>query len=305
MTNKRQLLYIMSPSYSGSTLLTRLLAAHPDIATVGELKSSEHGNEADYLCSCGALLRECKFWSEVVRQLESQNIAFDIYNWETRITSKNLIANRVLRPLVKGRFLESIRRAAIFCVPPVKQALSTALGKNEAIINVACGLQDGSTFLDESKDPLRALYFYNSDIWDLRVISLIRDGRGIVNSDMKHNAKSCTDATNHWKEKIKEMVRFESYLPAENLLQIRYEDLCNETDLTLQKIEEFAGLPTKLTEARQTGVPIQHILGNEMRLRDMSQIRLDEKWRTELSERDIKAFEKTGGSLNSEIGYRG
>ena len=34
--------YIMGHGYSGSTLLTFLLGAHPEIATIGELGIAEH-----------------------------------------------------------------------------------------------------------------------------------------------------------------------------------------------------------------------------------------------------------------------
>ena len=41
------LVYILSPSYSGSTLLTFLLNTHPEIATIGELKAQALGNLGD------------------------------------------------------------------------------------------------------------------------------------------------------------------------------------------------------------------------------------------------------------------
>ena len=64
-----EMIYILSPSYSGSTLLTCLLARHPDIATVGELKASALGSLDSYKCSCGELLRECQFWDRIASRM--------------------------------------------------------------------------------------------------------------------------------------------------------------------------------------------------------------------------------------------
>ena len=51
------LIYIMSPSFSGSTLLTFLMGAHPSVATVGELKATSLGDIDEYDCSCGSRIR--------------------------------------------------------------------------------------------------------------------------------------------------------------------------------------------------------------------------------------------------------
>ena len=53
-------LYVASPSYSGSTLLTMLLAEHPEVATIGEMKGGQE-DLSSYRCSCGALFAACPF----------------------------------------------------------------------------------------------------------------------------------------------------------------------------------------------------------------------------------------------------
>ena len=65
------LVYIASPSYSGSTLLTFLLNAHRDVATMGELKWGPIDLET-YCCSCGELLTACPFWQDVARRVEAE-----------------------------------------------------------------------------------------------------------------------------------------------------------------------------------------------------------------------------------------
>ena len=49
MSERPRLLYILAPSYSGSTLLTYLLSQHDAIATVGELKATSRGDLDTYI----------------------------------------------------------------------------------------------------------------------------------------------------------------------------------------------------------------------------------------------------------------
>jgi len=50
--------YLTSSGYSGSTLLSFMLGAHPCIATVGELSNSIENNDPDnYRCSCEKLIK--------------------------------------------------------------------------------------------------------------------------------------------------------------------------------------------------------------------------------------------------------
>ena len=76
--------YIASPSYSGSTLLTFLLAAHPEVASIGELKASAMGDADAYTCSCGAPIRRCPFWRRVCDELARRGLDFDLddFQWD-------------------------------------------------------------------------------------------------------------------------------------------------------------------------------------------------------------------------------
>ena len=54
---------IETTSFSGATLLTLLLSAHPEIATVAEMSGLIDSVDPDeYLCSCGKKIKCCNFW---------------------------------------------------------------------------------------------------------------------------------------------------------------------------------------------------------------------------------------------------
>jgi hypothetical protein len=47
----------------------------------------------------------------------------------------------------------------------------------------------------------------------------------------------------------------------------------------------------------------QHIIGNRMRLSATSEIRLDERWQTELTPEQIRAVERIAGAELRRYGY--
>ncbi|XOV86651.1 MAG: hypothetical protein ACFHX7_16980 [Pseudomonadota bacterium] len=301
MNKKRKLLYIMSPSYSGSTLLTRLLACHPDIATVGELKATSLGDISTYHCSCGELLQQCVFWQGVKSAVERAGGHMDLAQWRTQFQTGRAVVDRIMTPLVRGPVLEFVRSAGFLLVPGARHSLETILEHNARVIEAVCELQDGQVFLDESKDPLRLMYFEQSGRWDIHVISLVRDGRGTVNSDRKHNALGVSESASNWVRKIREMQRVSARFSADHRIDITYEELCDNTRDVLTRIARFVGASEEFPIDADKE---QHIIGNNMRLSALDEIVLDEKWRKEMTAQDIESFERVAGSLNRGLGYR-
>jgi hypothetical protein len=299
--NKRVLVYVMSPSYSGSTLLTRIMAYQSKIATIGELKATGINDINTYRCSCGALFLECEFWNELAEKLHANDVPFNLHALETRIRSESSLVNSFLTPTLHGPILERLRRFAFLLFPAANTNLHSQLKRNAHIIEAICELQKCDVFLDESKDPLRALYFAQSDLWDFRVLQLVRDGRGAVNSDMKHNQRSMTVACREWNLKIDEMARFLDMVQCP-VMQLTYESLCTDASAIISQVLEFAGIPESRGDL-DISQDSQHIIGNDMRLKPMREVKLDEKWRTDLSRDELKTFYSLSGQRNKALGY--
>ena len=83
-------------------------------------------------------------------------------------------------------------------------------------------------------------------------------------------------------------------------LTVYYEDLCREPEKTLTAIYHFLGLTAKTDSASHR---TKHIMGNQMRLGSLQDIRLDEKWKHSLSPDDLQIFAQTAGALNHLHGY--
>jgi len=87
------------------------------------------------------------------------------------------------------------------------------------------------------------------------------------------------------------------------LLTVRYAVLTTNPESELKRISDFLGIdfcPQMLEFAALD----QHIAnGNRMRFGQSSEIKLDERWRKELSAPMLRFFEHHAGELNKQLGY--
>ena len=120
MTNSRApLVYILAASHSGSTLLAMLLASHPEICTVGELKATQLGDVRRYRCSCRQEILQCSFWKGVHEGMARRGFSFfNIVQGATDLASgATPYMSRLLRPLHRGALLEWVRDVALSVSP--------------------------------------------------------------------------------------------------------------------------------------------------------------------------------------------
>lgn len=300
---KRKWVYIISPSFSGSTLLTFLLGIHPEIATVGELKASAMGDIELYDCSCGERIRSCPFWTAVTAEMHNRGMNFNLANFGTQFCAReHSLANRILTARLRNAAFEFVRGIALRVLPEARRTFRRILETNFALSEVVSNLQVGTVFLDGSKDPIRLKYLLAADMWDIQVIHLMRDGRGVANSYMKHYGISMLTAAIEWRQAHEAAERLRARLPESAWIKVHYEHLCRDVDPTLRNIFGYLGLESDAASQDFHSIE-NHILGNTMRLSNSSEISLDEKWRSELSVADLAAFDRVAGNMNRKHGY--
>jgi len=309
-----EFLYLASSSFSGSTLLTLLLAAHRWIATIGELKATAMGDIDQYRCSCGARIRECAYWTDLGALLARRGVPFDLSRFGThfRFEQAGSLADRALRAQVRGPLIEAARSLALRVLPGASREFQGILERNRALIDAVCALRGASIFLDGSKEPNRLQYLSQSDHWPMKVVHLVRDGRGVLQSRVKRALRRPSSArkdrptlvaalAKHWRDVNLACERVIARLPAERWVRVRYEDVCREPQGSIQPIFRLLGIdPIELPEDFREIE--HHVLGNYMRLKD-GHIALDEQWRTALSPADLATFERIAGRINRRYGY--
>lgn len=322
---KIRLVYALAASHSGSTLLTMLLASHPDICTTGELKLTSLGDSEKYLCSCRQKIKECPFWMSVSGEMAKRGYDFDPTNAAIDLTSgASSYAQRLLRPLHRGKFLEAARDSALALSPEWRSHLRNSLARNQALIESIAELTGKNIIIDSSKIGIRLKYLLRIKELDVRVVRLTRDGRGAAltyldparfadakNPDLRaggHGGNreserlSIEEAAHEWRRSNEEAEAVLRGLDRDKWIQVRYEDLCSSPDSVLRKIYDFvgAGKAERFKDFREAG---NHVVGNGMRLDETSEIKLDERWKTELSQLELEKFNSVAGAMNRRLGY--
>jgi hypothetical protein len=298
------LVYIMAPSYSGSTLLTRLLASHPQIATVGELKANIP-DMAQYVCSCGSRIDDCAFWKELAGALRQGGISLNGGGGlQTHFRAPDRwLLDRVLRARVRGSSFELLRAIALRALPGASVRRGAILEKNRALIGAVASQRAAQIFVDSSKEPVRLKYLAASPTWKVKAIHLIRDGRANAAAHMKHEGIGMQAAAVEWLRTHAECERVARLLLRRNAVQrLHYEQLCRDPREALDNVCRFLEVPP-LASVDESGSNQAHLIGNRMRLVHPLKIVLDEKWRETLGRANLAAFQRIAGDMNRRYGY--
>lgn len=296
---------IETSAYSGATLLAFLLGTHPRIATVGEMDGLIAREDPDkYLCSCGWRIRECKFWNSVKVAMGKKGFEFDVAHFDTKFRLNGSPIVQYLRMgSSRNRTLDSIRDLVFHAWPSEIRHLKALVARNTAFIEAVLEVTGKDVFVDTSKDRLRMKSLHRFSDFDVRAIHLVRDVRGVVASRLRRGeVTDAGDAARQWVKLNRKLEVSLQLLPETKRMLLRHEDLCGNVRGTLKQLYNFCEVEPEVRIADFRAVP-HHIVGNAMRLGSVSEISLDERWRSLLTEDQQREVTRVAGGLGSQYGY--
>lgn len=310
-TERPVVLYIGGLGRSGSTLLDRLLGQLPGFVSAGEVVHLwERGVGADELCGCGRHFSECPFWTEVGRA------AFGPGSWAAIAPSMH--ERRLL--VDRNRFIPKLAVPALF--PGYARRMrgyARDLGQLYRGISQVSGC---GVVVDSSKHSSLAYLLRHVPGIDLRVVHMVRDGRGVVHSWGKQVRKpevvgdvaympvySPTRSATLWSVHnalVGGLARFG--VPS---IVVRYEDLVRDPRPEVDRVLTLAGVDPATVRTDFLGpdwvelAPTHTVAGNPMRFkRGRLQLRADEEWRTSMGTRERRLVSALTWPLAARYGYR-
>lgn len=279
----RRYVFLASSAYSGSTLLSYLLAAHPQVGSVSDVSGRRRsGQMATFACSCGLPMRDCRFWLEVMERAAASGLRLDLADFELGFdASRSGWLRAIGARSLRWTWLEHARDRALAPLG-VPRSMQRTAERSWQFANLVMDVTGADAFVDASKERLRIRYLERFLPARPLVIHLVRDVRGVVDSTMRRGKvdEDATHIARRWARTNDTIRRQLAELPAERQLQVRYEDLCRDVEGELRRAFAFIGVDPEAPKA-----PIgqdQHMLGNRMRLSVASDVRLDERWRQAL-----------------------
>lgn len=297
-----KLVYILSPSHSGSTVLGLLLGDHPQIATVGELKMASDGYRDDATCSCNRAMNHCPFWREAARRLRAKGLDLTADSFHTHVGKRRTPFERLLALQVGPPVVEAARSLILQAWPGWRRALSHRIACNESMMETILEMTGRPVFLDTSKDASRLRYLVDSGRFDVSVIYLVRDGRAVACSMMRKGL-CARAAAQYWINEHREARRLHDRITTRvRWRQLHYEALCQDPDATVESLCRFIGVPPEQRSLDFSSWD-SHILGNRMRLSGVREITLDTSWRERLTGTDLATVQAITTDLNKRFGY--
>lgn len=296
--------FLASHAYSGSTFLSYLMGAHPEVATVSDVSGQRREHVMDtFQCSCGRLMAACPFWTDLLVELGRTGLDFSLANFELGFDHRSppwLGALRV-RSLCSG-MLEQLRDRAFRVIPRDERHMVKLGQRNAAFAGAVLRKTGASVFMDASKERLRARYLQRYVDPELRVIHLVRDARGVVDSTIRRGKRriSPTEAARRWARTNDAIARSMSSIPPPRRLVVRYEDVCADPRKEMRRIFSFCGVDPDVDVEHLIGGE-QHLLGNRMRLGGVQEIRLDERWHSTLTSAELETIAANAGPLQASL----
>lgn len=293
---------------SGSTVFERLLAQDPRLVALGEVKHLWHrGYVTDMLCGCGCPFHACPFWQELDQRAFAGGLsvadAQDLFD----------LRCRVCRPANVPRLLrDSLRRTA-------EPELRRYQDHLRAVYRAALAVSGASVVIDSSKDPMHALAVCTMPDVRLHVAHLVRDARGVSYSYARRLARPEI----HWRAKTMPVFHpgrtavawsYRNQLSralrrwSASYRLVRYEDFVSHPGPAVNQLRRDVGLPPVEVEPFTTGAAemarVHSVSGNPNRFQDGPiRLRLDDKWRREMSRGDQRLVTLLAAPLLARYGY--
>lgn len=301
--------YVAGTGRSGSTLLGRMLGQGEGCAPVGEMvRVWKRGVGKNLVCSCGAAFRDCELWGPVGRA------AFG--GWDT-LDAADLVRLQ--------RSVDRVRYVPLYFLPiaprKFRQRLERYLDLVRPLYAAVAEVTGNDVVVDVSKRVSTLLLLRRARTFDVRVVHLVRDVRGVAYSWTKEVRKPDVEERAQYMDQFHPAATALRYVldnlvvHAASLLGIptafvRYEDVVTQPRTELTRLLAFVGAPQQeLTFVKDDAVElhaVHSIGGNPNRFATgLVALRPDEEWRAKLGRASRSVVTWLTAPLLLRYGYVG
>ena len=252
---------VLSPSYHGATLLSKLLNAHPEITALGDTYPS---NAFDQTCGCGKRVSRCPFWQAVKADTGAKGhdgparMMLPIYPGE----SGNMAGR-----LAYSDFLSFWAIPAVFRFCHGQAALNDFQRQYSSFLDAVHRhtSQPGRVFVDGVKYVSRYEALLAADAPIDGVIHMVRDPVDFVASSIRNTARGgLTGIMEHsLRYRLYHARARQACNHGQASITLGYESLAADIDGTLERLFRFLGVPPMpLAELRPYFDREWHFMGN-------------------------------------------
>lgn len=298
----KKVVFILGIGRSGSTLLDLILAAHPQCFSLGEI-SKFHQIYTNPNMTLSSQCQGSTFWEETFSEEELKRLSIGL-------------SNRRINPFIPLKVERFVRE--LFAKDDIFNSYSLILSKIEENI-----LIDSSKYFDwvSNKQVAREI---RDGIVESYIIYLIRDGRAVINSYLRrYPNRTIQQISKNWIKQLQGSQNFyQQFNPENRKMIVRYEQLAKEPQQTLETICQTIGIDFnpemleywKYEHCGVAGGQGARALVKKFKQEDLNKqvaevhgdyykkaplgIKLDLRWKQELSSENLAEFYRITGDLN-------
>lgn len=139
-----------------------------------------------------------------------------------------------------------------------------------------------------------------------KFIHVVRDGRAVAASilPLDWGPNTVLSAARWWIMEVAQGLAAEAYFGPDRVLRVRYEDLVNAPEWTLERLCQFAGVNFRHNAVTGTEFVVPEYTKRQHHLvgKPPERQRVD-AWRSQLTPREIEVFESIAGEMLEFLGY--
>jgi len=266
-------IFVVGCQRSGSTLLGSMLGAHPEIVCIPE----------------GQFIVDLMPTADPQAKVDPSQIIGRIdTHWRFRVWEFDLGSDRP----VAGE------------VEPTYRGAIEWLVRHYADANNRPGAK---VWVDHQPGHVRFLWRLLQHFPDAKVIHIIRDGRAVAASIMPLDwgPNVILSAAMFWKLNVGLGFAASANLGPDQLMHVHYEDLVQDSEATMRRIAEFAGISFDQAMVTTSGLRVPRFTEDQHHLigTPPTPDRIN-AWQKKLSRRQIRIFEKKTNDLLRQLGYQ-
>jgi len=271
--------FIVGFQRSGTTMLRLMLNAHPEIAIPHDSAELWH----DYRDKAGDY-RDLNDRANCARMIDDLLAEPRIKAWQAELPREQLLAE------------------------PLPGSFSGVMARFHTVFAERHGK---TRWGDKNTGTLVELDKLNALFPDCKIIHLVRDGRDCALSHLSkeyiYGYENILRVAVEWRDQVTLCHKMGGMLPARRFLELRYEDLVQDTETHLRKLCDFLGVDysaNMLAYHQQVDENVPSEKRGLWPLLDQPPLAANlYKWKTRMKPADRAVFERNAGALLRDFGY--
>ncbi|MGD2166263.1 MAG: sulfotransferase [Anaerolineae bacterium] len=164
----------------------------------------------------------------------------------------------------------------------------------------------GSIWVDHTPENINYASLLLELFPQAKILHIVRDGRAVANSilPLDWGPNTVIKAARWWQSMVREGLALEAFLPSDQIVRVRYEDLVYEPEETVQWLCAEMDLTYELTMLRADGFrPPGYTSSQHELIGKRPDPAPATRWKTSLTDRQVEIFESLAADLLRQMGY--